>query len=394
MKKNQKSRLLPLLLTVLCLIFSCHKDGMIEDLKVKNFNKEMVSQWLNAHDKNLSTEEKILLNLLSLSLNYDAVETLPRNNNDNIIIIPIDERVKKYLKVDERSALSLIIIQSKTGKLRWSTIVSYKANDNKQSKLSKFALQKILNNEKLPSDGAYKFFNVLGRLLYEMTYAEGNLHSFSNAIKASDLSGKNKGINQSKKSVVPSGDPICIDWYWMTTVYDNAGNVIEYYETFLYTTCSDTYDSGGGVTPEDPIDQEIDSYHSEFISETEYTEDDNTAQIGEANNATSATQVQYKVGIHIKRMAITRTLISIEQYDVTAHPSNLQYYSYTTGNTLRVVTPITTSRYWTPSDPLIITALCTWEYTAVFRYTYLDLNITPKTRSVTGTRTVFVNPLM
>lgn len=44
-------------------------------------------------------------------------------------------------------------------------------------------------------------------------------------------------------------DPICIDWYWIE--WDvNTGQVIE--QSYLYTTCTDGCDTGGGGTGGDP----------------------------------------------------------------------------------------------------------------------------------------------
>jgi len=36
--------------------------------------------------------------------------------------------------------------------------------------------------------------------------------------------------------------PICIDWYWTETTYDQYGNIIDYEESYLYTIC---YPNGG-----------------------------------------------------------------------------------------------------------------------------------------------------
>lgn len=64
----------------------------------------------------------------------------------------------------------------------------------------------------------------------------------------------NPASNKGKLSLLPPSDggQTCIDWYWTTTVYDQWGNVMDFYETYLYTTCQDNNGGGGGTSDPDP----------------------------------------------------------------------------------------------------------------------------------------------
>jgi len=54
--------------------------------------------------------------------------------------------------------------------------------------------------------------------------------------------------NKGRMALADTGDddPVCIDWYYTETTYDYWGNVIGYFENFLFTTCDDPNGNLGG----------------------------------------------------------------------------------------------------------------------------------------------------
>lgn len=163
MKKYKKGIFLALLLPLISIVLSCRKQEFVESPTNELPKKQVISEWLQQHDKNSSVKETVTLDMISESLDYGSMKAMPRKNGDVIITIPVDDGVRKNLNLNERSALKLMIVQSRTGKLRWSTVVSYlPLDDKKKSSLSEMTLQNILNNEPVTDDGEYKFFNVKG----------------------------------------------------------------------------------------------------------------------------------------------------------------------------------------------------------------------------------------
>lgn len=212
-------------------------------------------------------------------------------------------------------------------------------------------------------------------------------------MKGSQLSTKTK--RNSELSNAPRDvDPICIDWYLVTTVYDEEGIVIDYYEVYLFTTC-DTGGGGGGGGGggEEPIDQEIVTAHTAHLVETEYTEDDYVSEIGEDfSGLATVPPPTYDCSYYVHRAALTHMIVGITMFNVTAHPSSITYYNYAKGNILRVVTPITINTNYT-RDPTFQGAVCVWTFEANFRWTYLSQG-TSTTRQYHKTKTQIVTPLM
>ncbi len=393
MKELRKSLVAVLIITGLTLFYSCRKQEMPENLP-EITKKIAIAGWLDDHKPALnSSTDKTTLDLINKNLDYSNITVGSRNNGDSIIIIPMNDAVKTRLELDTKSLLNLMIVQSKTRKFRWSTIVSFvPENGNAPSKLSDKTIQNILNNEPVVDNGMFKFFNLKGKLLYQIEYKNGKIHSAGTVVKGSQLA-KRPNNYIPKTSLVDGGGSNCIDWYLAVTTYDEWGNVIGFYETYLFTTCEEGNGGGGSdpFPPEEPIDQEIVISGVDVEYETEFSEDDYAIDV-EDENAIDMSLIPYAPAIRYDfpydirypaRMGIRFAVVTMG--DVLVFPRNLRYYSKPKGWITREITPITTGKSASNSGNIYE---LTWNYSVYFRYAYSDYSSYTRTANKTHLKTV------
>ena len=85
---------------------------------------------------------------------------------------------------------------------------------------------------------------------------------------------KNTLLNNTGKGkvmVVEGGNMDCTEWYLTETYYDEEGNVIQYYEHYMYTICQGLIDGGGGVDGPSQEEQEELELKNKILAETEPT---------------------------------------------------------------------------------------------------------------------------
>lgn len=187
----------------------------------------------------MSKKNKEILTLLSSNLNYDGLNTEIKKNDENIIIIPIKESVKehfnlnaKYLKLDENSIMNLMIVHSKEGKFKGSYIVSFHPTDGKKRlTLKEGTLKNILDSRAVVDEGMFKFIDLKGRLAQQIEYKNGKRISWGTVTtkeflpkKKQDSKKKNDGVSTKIMPVDPS---LCLDFYLVTTYYDDFGETYE-----------------------------------------------------------------------------------------------------------------------------------------------------------------------
>lgn len=347
-------------------ISSCRKESLeniSSDLKpfstktektmmVKNrSDAPIIAEWLGLHEPSLKESEKKVFNEIIRTLDYSKLHIETRKNGDNLIVIPIDNSVREslngnanYLKFDNNTIFNLLIVQSKSGKLRWSTLIGYNAEEgSNKSSLTEKTIQNILNGESISDDGLYKFVNVKGRLQYQLTFKKGKLNSSAAPVREDHLE-----KNKSRKSSGVAARGRCFAYYLVTTIYYSDGQT-ERWEDYLYTECDqeETEDGGGGgggenneENPEEPNDHEITVYGSEDVWETTYAAEDyqipiptdNPAEIDFDENGnpyppvSSPMFIKYKHTWHYVKMPVFPFVITgIYMNNATVHPASIGY---------------------------------------------------------------------
>lgn len=413
MKLKLKIQILSL--AFLACLLSCQKNDLFSNLESESqkifgvgqqsFEKQDLVNWVDAHKINSTVEETSILKSLAQNLDYDNLILEKRNNGDNIIIIPLVS--EKGLKLDDNSINNLMIIQSSTGKFKWSKIVSFlPSSDNAQNRLASGTLQSILNNAPVNQSGLFKFLDLKGRLSYQIEYKNGKIASFGQIMKKTNLP-KNLKSSSKANSTISSSSEHCTDYYLVTTIYYSDGTS-ETTSEYMFTLCDNGEpgdDSGGGggegTGPEEDNDQAITINGSFEETETVYDNDDYAEgdsggispydQIDPPTDAGlitgSPSLVRYRFNYtHIYIPGVSE---GFRMGNVQVFPNNETYFNSAKGWTTRVITPITLySGFISNGD---YTATLRWDYTINWRYTYLNIAVYPSvTRQTSGTKTKLV----
>lgn len=407
MKKKYNVFLFALLATFLTSIISCRKQelngdptGYSKNKNGKSTNsiteKEVIADWLEDHKQSLNPDEVKTLEVVSSNLSYNDLHVEARKNGENIIIIPINDAVKehlnnnaKYLKLDESSTLNLIIVQSKEGKLRWSSIVAFLPKNGQKRTLSEKTIQNIINNEPVADDGMFKFIDLRGRLSYQLEYKKGKLYSWGSPFSEDELPKKEGQSPVKKNNKTSLSSTTCVAYFLITTYFYDDGSTSQT-EEYLFTVCSEAPDGGGsgggggnpqpeGLDPEDPNDMEVETSGTIHL-QLPLTNDDYAIPEGDdsINSFGIPTPIYFDAYWSAVRMAIKRRIKSVTMGDLHGYPINESYWVRGKGRISRNLTYDRGGKWYIIQNPLRVTAELGWEYSASVRYTYIDLGFSDK----------------
>lgn len=211
--RKNRARVLVLIPLYMLFVLSCKKEQAPED-----FLSGAKKWYASKNEKSAAVLKSDLNSTKSIrqEVQWNQAKVLRTSNGDEIVSAPL------LITGDGVKGSFMLFIFQENG--AYKTTVSYNEKSN--------------------------YFNV-------GLSNEQALIAYANAIsKAATHKRKSVPSANAKLSLVPPGDgggQTCIDWYLTTTVYDDWGNILEYYETYLYTTCSENGGGGGGgIDPVDP----------------------------------------------------------------------------------------------------------------------------------------------
>ncbi len=240
---------MPVILINLVLLNSCRKETSADASNNEIISK--VNVWLDSKKPAIKTTQSANVELLKNNLNFSRLRIEKSAGDEKIVIIPISDGLKKEKNLEEKAIPNLVLILDNMGKIRKGNIVLYlPENGQANFKVPDNTFKKILNTGDPDCNGKFRYLSVTGKRLHELEYQNGKLKSFSN-VKDSSLNLNN----------ITARTNSCVDWYWVTTVYDQWGNIIsqswEYYTTTCQgEDCEDPYNamlcpsdnsSGGGT---------------------------------------------------------------------------------------------------------------------------------------------------
>lgn len=382
-----------LLLAILAVILSglgCRKNDITDSITsdVKKINplaaKNETTRWIDLHIA-ASQSESQSYDLLKQNLNYEEAHVQKRKNGEEVLVIPVNNTMREKLKLNANYALKMITVK-RNGKPRWSMIVCFLAGQGKtKSILEDKSIKGIVDNERLEEDGLYKFFDLKGRLLYQVSYKNKKITSYGTVRKKDKSSpegnGKvmsmNRGWNNAKMLLPPTED--CTDYYLVTTYYDENGNTL--YETweYLFTTCNDggggdggdgDGDIGGGTTPpEDPVDVEMTQEFEFTIPYTDFQPDDYQLPGGSLTATPEATPLDYDCKVTVTFASISRKISGVATVPLVVHPAHETYLHDEWGTVTRNVTPIPLFHNATFAGRQVSAV---WDYEINFRWSYLN----------------------
>ncbi len=221
---------LSLLLLIGLAISSCKKeffkDNQIESAKAwysKSTKPTTLLKSSNNREKQLNKE-----------VNWDEANLRTLENGIAVVTAPMSV---EYSNDNAPAIGSYMLIVYKTKEKYSSAVVYNSKNDYYNENLSETELTGLYSNA---------LMQTMSRL---------NSNTFGTK--------KSKGGHDLKNAPAP----VCIDWYWTETTYDDYGNIIDYDEFYVYSTCSDPNETpgGGGGTDEDDIVLDLGSPSSQEL---------------------------------------------------------------------------------------------------------------------------------
>jgi len=240
MKNTFKKTLLSLFLITLVAASSCKKDLAYSEgnEKIALINA-FLTQQQNSSPPNLSNKIATLQKHLVFSDMHEE-----ENESGSTLVIPIDNEFRSLANIAGESILNLVSLVNKDGTIKNMYVAIYSPSKNIQfSQLPHNTFHNIFHTASDIQDGKYQFLTPAGIRQYELEYKNGYLYSDGRISKGlnSNLI-PNNATTKSTSNITRLGAQGCIDWYLVTTIRDESGQIIDQYEVYLGTTCPSWFD--------------------------------------------------------------------------------------------------------------------------------------------------------
>ncbi len=186
-------------------------------------------------------------------LDYESALQSEISQKYNYIVLPVNDDVKAKKGVDTSASLALVLITDKTGNIISGHIACYVPKDGKPRGSKGAGIVAAIMKGKAPADsGMLKVMDVTGRWLRQIGFKKGSISSYGVITNKKDSSSKSTNY------------VACVDWYLVTTYYDQYGSIIGQTSEYVGTSCSGCDDGtylsdcpsdggGGGGTGETPV---------------------------------------------------------------------------------------------------------------------------------------------
>jgi hypothetical protein len=174
-------------------------------------NQEIVAKvtaWLDENKSEKQPGHAANIEMLKSNLGLSQLRIEESSQNEQIIVIPINEKLKSEKSIDPSAVANLVLILDASGQIRKGNIVLYFPENKGVKRVPDNTFHDILNTAKPNANGIFRYLTVTGRTLHELKYEDGRLKSFR------------KIDNFSSASTSASATNMCVDWYWVYTEYD------------------------------------------------------------------------------------------------------------------------------------------------------------------------------
>ncbi|HRF17680.1 MAG TPA: hypothetical protein PK977_05910 [Chitinophagaceae bacterium] len=200
--------------------------------------KEKVSKWLKQQSElNIESRKKItelaIHNLENADLTYEAI-----SKQRTLAILPIIHG-RDFFNRDSVTVIeNFIFFIDSLGLIQDGYLSKYFPDDQSITELPQNGLSDIFNHQAISIDGTFEVTNFDEVKQYEFDFFEGKKQEFR--------------LWESRLALPPGGignGEICIDWYLTTTIFNGNGEIIDYFETYLFTNCSSPGPGSNNVPP-------------------------------------------------------------------------------------------------------------------------------------------------
>lgn len=208
------------------------------------------SQKIATVNARTTTTKNANIDLLKENLDFTAARTELLDNRLDLLIVPIKDEIIAKKNLDGNSTLTLLLITDKLGKIKSGSIVYFQPSDGKKhSSLPQNTFSNMFSGKVVEFDGIYKMLTVTGRWISQFEIKKGKIYSTGSILQK----------NQNNKRESNQKTQGCIDWYLVTSYYENGILVDQTWE-YVGTTCDGCSDpnyqsicpddGGGGGDPQ------------------------------------------------------------------------------------------------------------------------------------------------
>lgn len=222
------------------LFHSCKKN----DTRPFSPVREQVLAWLHAPQSTGNPTDSAETDKLIRHLDFTRLRYEDLNGEKQFIVVPLKDGFQVSHFQNDKSINALVLKVLYSGTIDKGYIVQYiPSQDAGHATLPVNCLYNMYRSRSMDADGRFLFFNTDQTPAFSFTYKNGNLAAYSR------IQSREKTGSVNKPPEDPIGpEPICTDWYWVTTTLYADGHTETTWE-FAFTICESN--GGGGNSPQD-----------------------------------------------------------------------------------------------------------------------------------------------
>jgi hypothetical protein len=187
-----------------------------------------VNSWLDLQKPANKPNKSANVELLKNNLDYSKLNFESLGSDEQILIIPISEKLKTLKKIGKSTIPNLVLILDGAGNIKDGNIVLFLPENTLQDNLPRNSFHNVYSSKTLDCDGKFRFLDVTGGWKYEFGYKNGKFNSYGNI--------------EEKPETAAARSNTCINWYLVTKYYVNGLLVNETWD-FVGMTCDSQCDN-------------------------------------------------------------------------------------------------------------------------------------------------------
>jgi hypothetical protein len=187
--------------------------------KVENLDEgalaDKVNSWLDKQKLPRQPNQSSNIELLRKNLDLSNIHYEQLNKKEKFLVIPILENYKQLKKVENSAILMLVVVVDEFNKIERGNIAMYLPQTSNENFIPVGTFSNLYNNKTVQANGLIRFLSVSGRWLYQYRVKSGRIFSFGCI---------NQGENSTnaKNNSTEHSAGFCVDWWLVTTYYENG----------------------------------------------------------------------------------------------------------------------------------------------------------------------------
>jgi hypothetical protein len=161
-----------LLFILTIVLFNSCKKQTTQDESGGASNSEMimkVNSWLDQQKSKKQPNKAANIDLLKVNLDFSKLEIEKSDQQEQLLVIPINENFKTAKKIDKKLTPTLVLIVNSSGNIRKGNIVLYAPENEQLKSISSSTFYDIFNTATPQNNGRFQFLSVTGWLEEELS---------------------------------------------------------------------------------------------------------------------------------------------------------------------------------------------------------------------------------